>query len=65
MSQWIKTETHHPVPLIDVLVVIDFDDDPFIDMGFQRANGDWFLTGSNPLVPIKPTHWMHLPELPK
>lgn len=64
MNQWIKTETDLPEPLLDVLVVIDFDGDPFVDMGFRRANGEWFLTGTEPLLSIKPTHWMHVPELP-
>ena len=67
MNEWILCDgASLPEPLVDVLLVYTFDDDdPTIDMGFMRANGTWFLTGTAiDLIEIKPTHWMPLPPLP-
>jgi hypothetical protein len=64
MTQWIESKTKVPEPLLDILVAYVFDGESTIDMAFRRDNGRWFLTGSEPLIEIHPTHWMPLPELP-
>lgn len=55
-----------PMPLEDVLVVNSGQagDKPDIDMAYLRTNAEWVLTGSDPLIVIKPSHWMPLPLLP-
>lgn len=64
--QWIPTVTNNfPEPLIDVLIVYEFDDEPGIDLGYRRANGQWCLTGDSVALPKPPTYWMELPPLPE
>ncbi len=65
MNAWINADKATPEPLLDVLIVIDRDDEPHVEMGFRRDNGQWFLTGSEPLIEVFPLCWMHLPALPQ
>lgn len=63
-NHWVDVGVKSPEPLIDVLIVCDYDGEPTVEMAFSQANGEWFLTGSEPLIRVRPNHWMHLPEPP-
>jgi hypothetical protein len=63
-NPWTDVGVHLPEPLLDVLIVYKFEGEPTVDMAFRRASGEWFLTGSEPLIRVSPTHFMHLPEPP-
>lgn len=65
---WIAVGEALPAPQIDVLVHHYFaweaEDCASIDLGYRKRDGRWVLTGSEPDIEIRPTHWMPLPPPP-
>lgn len=65
---WIAVGKALPAPQLDVLVhyclAWESEECGTIDLAYRKLDGRWVLTGEEPEIEIRPTHWMPLPPPP-